>query len=1163
MLGRARIGARVGIALALASLGVVNEVAGETRRVVITGDTAPGVSEPFNQLDDRPFINSAGQVGFRGFTPSWWIGMRAQSNGALTTLMRSEETVPGPSGGTYSNFIVSGLAENGEVLVDAQGGPVMGLFLEDGFSGAEIGRAGGPAPGGGTFLTRPDGYGMNGTGLVGYSASTSLGSGVFTSDGFSSSVYARAGDAAPGTGGGTFNGTFTAGGINASGGIAFRADTTTGGGIFRADGPGAVASIARTNDAAPGGGTFTGFSSGARVNASGQVLLYANVTGANGLFRGSSSGSLAAVARTGGFAPDGGTFTFVQQSAVYINDANQVVFSAATTTSGALFRADGAALTELARVGDLMPDGNGRFGPDFNGLVSSSGLAQGGQVVFHTTLTGTANGAADDSAIILTDGLERVVAAREGQARDGSTIATLVREVYVDTGSTNMLNDHGQVTYHAALADGRQAIYVYTPDLHWRQRSEGTWDTPWAWTLSLRPGAPHRVIIDPDFDGVLLGPSSTAGVRALEVGSPLKNAVATLRLSAGGALNVSETMTVHPKGVVDLMDGALSALSYQNNGVTRLRGGSLGGGQVVNRGTLAYDSGVLTSMVMNLGVFEVNGMLFNVPFDNQGEIRISGALESQNPMQNLGTITLNGGSWSSGTQMLNAGTVRGNGTIGGVGMFSNYGLVSVTGGTLNVLQYENFGTIQFESSGNLHVGSGVAENHGTIKLFGGVLTGGLTNHSDGVVVGPGAVFVPFTNDGTVQAPDGSLNLLGGMTNNGLLELGGATAVLSGGAITNNRLIQGSGRIGNVINNAGTIEAVRGTLTLAGAVTNPAGGLMNVPEGGKLLVTGAFASNAGTITLSGGTFDRGTVALANTGTIGFTTGASDFFGPIANNSGGKVIVSGGGSATFHSAVTNSAGGELRVSNGSTAVFFAPVTNNGTITGGGNKYFELGGSNLGPLSTAGTTSVAGPASITAAHIREAALTVAGRVNITPDGTTAGTSRLGMLTIQDGGVMDLGNNDLVIDAGDLRQVEDDIATGRLTASSASAITTLGAILNGSRFTTFSGQGVSPDDVLVKYTYFGDTNFDGRVSIADYLAADRGAARGQSGWANGDVDYSGIVDGADFFLIDNAFLNQGGVLATAEVTVAAAVPEPSVGVGLVVVAGLLSGRRVRRGLG
>src|SRR5690606_12554277 len=126
----------------------------------------------------------------------------------------------------------------------------------------------------------------------------------------------------------------------------------------------------------------------------------------------------------------------------------------------------------------------------------------------------------------------------------------------------------------------------------------------------------------------------------------------------------------------------------------------------------------------------------------------------------------------------------------GVGMFSNYGLVSVTGGTLNVLQYENFGTIQFESSGNLHVGSGVAENHGTIKLAGGVLTGGLTNHSDGVVVGPGAVFVPFTNDGTVQAPDGSLNLLGGMTNNGLLELGGATAVLSGGAITNNRLIQG-------------------------------------------------------------------------------------------------------------------------------------------------------------------------------------------------------------------------------------------------------------------------------------------------------------------------------------------------------------------------------------
>src|SRR5688572_9214037 len=91
-----------------------------------------------------------------------------------------------------------------------------------------------------------------------------------------------------------------------------------------------------------------------------------------------------------------------------------------------------------------------------------------------------------------------------------------------------------------------------------------------------------------------------------------------------------------------------------------------------------------------------------------------------------------------------------------------------------------------------------------------------------------------------------------------------------------------------------------------------------------------------------------------------------------------------------------------------------------------------------------------------------------------------------------------------------------------------------------------ISPDDVLVKYTYFGDTNLDGRVSIADYLAIDRGFARGSTGWANGDFDYSGAIDGTDFFLIDQAFLGQGSALngtsAGAAPSAAAAVPEPSI---------------------
>lgn len=76
-------------------------------------------------------------------------------------------------------------------------------------------------------------------------------------------------------------------------------------------------------------------------------------------------------------------------------------------------------------------------------------------------------------------------------------------------------------------------------------------------------------------------------------------------------------------------------------------------------------------------------------------------------------------------------------------------------------------------------------------------------------------------------------------------------------------------------------------------------------------------------------------------------------------------------------------------------------------------------------------------------------------------------------------------------------------------------------------NGAPVALDDVLVKYTWTGDTNEDGRVDGADYLFLDAGYLTGGVRPQDGDVDFSGVVDGDDFFLVDRAFLSQTSVLA------------------------------------
>ena len=99
---------------------------------------------------------------------------------------------------------------------------------------------------------------------------------------------------------------------------------------------------------------------------------------------------------------------------------------------------------------------------------------------------------------------------------------------------------------------------------------------------------------------------------------------------------------------------------------------------------------------------------------------------------------------------------------------------------------------------------------------------------------------------------------------------------------------------------------------------------------------------------------------------------------------------------------------------------------------------------------------------------------------------------------------------------------------------------------YTTFSGQPVGPDDVLIKFTYIGDGNFDGQVDFDDYIAMDNTffGLIPNFGWATGDINFDGEINFDDYTIVDQSYFFQGAPLSGGGgVNIAFASPECSRG--------------------
>jgi hypothetical protein len=165
---------------------------------------------------------------------------------------------------------------------------------------------------------------------------------------------------------------------------------------------------------------------------------------------------------------------------------------------------------------------------------------------------------------------------------------------------------------------------------------------------------------------------------------------------------------------------------------------------------------------------------------------------------------------------------------------------------------------------------------------------------------------------------------------------------------------------------------------------------------------------------------------------------------------------------------------------------------------------------------------------------------RLSAHADGDAPSASVITGLSIAPGGVLDLTNNALIIDypsgsTSPLASVEQWIASGRNGAAwNGSGITSSTAAASGKLYTVavaeasdvlalsqgqtamFQGQRVDDTAILVRFTYAGDANLDGKINIDDYGRIDSSFASGPINYSHGDFNFDKKHTIDDYGIID-----------------------------------------------
>ena len=327
------------------------------------------------------------------------------ATGVTSTVVKPGDPSPLPGGAPFTSMGGSAvfLNANGQVVFSGTVAGVTHLFVWSAAGGVQkLVGPGDPVPGTAltfTACTLP-GYlfsQINAAGQVAFKGTYTGGTGLFVAAaGIAPVKVVATGDDAPT--GGAFTSTFGNFLINDAEQVAFSATTSTGTVALFVASPGSPpVKVVATDDAAPGGGTFSAFTSPAPAgfNADGVATFYAGLSGGtgSGLFAGTASRGVQAIALSGTAAPAGGNYAFTAASKdVRINDAGDIFFQAplegGSANSGYFMSRGSTGFTEVVALQGQVPSGTSYPMAMIEGTINGypgeySALGPTGEVFFN------------------------------------------------------------------------------------------------------------------------------------------------------------------------------------------------------------------------------------------------------------------------------------------------------------------------------------------------------------------------------------------------------------------------------------------------------------------------------------------------------------------------------------------------------------------------------------------------------------------------------------------------------------------------------------------------------------------------------------------------------------------------------------------------------------